>query len=138
MLAAPMASAVTSLLLAALAASGGKLDKDSQRWLDRVRLLLAPGEEETFRGLGDASDRREFQRIFWARRDPTPATPENELEDAVARAGKAADDRYSAGGTEGSATGCGQVLALLGEPAEVERREISARFDNQQTMREGA
>jgi GWxTD domain-containing protein len=139
MLAPHMALRVLApLVLVALAASGEKLDKDSQRWLERMRLFFLPGEEEEFRRSGDAAERKEFQRLFWARRDPTPATPENELQDGVARAWKAADDRYSAAGSAGSETGCGQVLALLGEPTEVERREVSARFDNTQTMREGS
>src|SRR5215510_11628780 len=125
-------------LIALAAASGEKLDKDSQRWLERVRLFFVPGEEEEFRRLRDAEERKEFQRLFWARRDPTPATPENELQDAVVRAWKAADDRFSAAGSAGSETGCGQVLALLGDPTEVDRREVSARFDNTQTMREGS
>jgi GWxTD domain-containing protein len=126
------------VLLALAAASGEKLDKDSQRWLERLRLFFLPGEEEEFRRLRDAGERKEFERLFWARRDPTPATPENELQDAVARAWKAADDRYSSAGSAGSQTGCGQVLALLGEPTEVERRELSARFDNTEAMREGS
>jgi GWxTD domain-containing protein len=126
------------LLIALAAASGEKLDKDSQRWLERVRLFMLPGEEDELRRLRDAGERKEFQRLFWARRDPTPATQVNELEDAVARAWKAADERFSAAGSAGSETGCGEVLALLGEPTEVERREVSARFDNTQTVREGA
>jgi GWxTD domain-containing protein len=134
-----MVLTLAPLVLAAFAAaSGDKLDKDSQRWLDRVRLLFVSGEEEAFRELRDESDRKEFQRIFWARRDPTPGTAENEFQDAVARAAKAADERYSAAGSTGSTTGCGQVLALLGQPTEVERRELSARFDNTQSMREGS
>jgi GWxTD domain-containing protein len=126
------------IVLIALAASGDKLDKDSQRWLERMRLFFLPGEEDELRRSRDAAEHKEFERLFWARRDPTPATPENELQDRVARAWKTADDRYSAAGTSGSETGCGQVLALLGEPAEVERREVSARFDSTQAIREGS
>jgi GWxTD domain-containing protein len=134
-----MALIVAPILVGGLAAlASEKLDRDAQRWLDRVRLFLVPGEEEAFRELRDAGDRREFQRIFWARRDPTPKTSENELEDAATRAWKVANDRFSLAGSAGSETGCGQVLAFLGEPMETERRELSARFDNAQAMREGS
>jgi GWxTD domain-containing protein len=140
MLASHMALGLAPVVFVALAAAAPveKLDRDSQRWLARVRLFFLPGEEDEFRGLRDGGERKEYQRLFWARRDPTPATPENELQDAVARAWKAADDRFSAAGSIGSETGCGEVLALLGEPTEVERREVSARFDNTQAMREGS
>ena len=68
--------------------------------------------------LQDDKDRREFQKIFWARRDPTPGTPANEFEDNVRAVWKHADDLFSYPNQKGSETGCGQVLALLGRPEE--------------------
>src|SRR6187402_2324201 len=51
-----------------------------------VRLLVLPEEDATYAQLADPADRAEFERIFWARRDPDPTTPANELQAAVARA----------------------------------------------------
>jgi len=121
--------------LTALAAE--KVDKHFERWLRQVRLLFVPGEEEVVRQLRDTSDRREFQRLFWARRDPTPSTPENEFQEAIGRAWKRGDELFALPGRPGSETGCGQVLALLSEPLEVEGRELSLRFDNTKPLREG-
>ena len=69
--------------------------------------------------LTDDKDRREFQKIFWARRDPTPGTPANEFEDNVRAVWKRADELFSYPNQKGSETGCGQVLGLLGRPEEV-------------------
>ena len=40
-------------------------------------------EEKTYKELKDKADRLEFQKIFWARRDPDLATPENEFQARV-------------------------------------------------------
>jgi GWxTD domain-containing protein len=129
-----------ALLLAAAAPSAvaaDELDQASERWLDRMRLYLLPEEEELFRELGDAEDREEFQRIFWARRDPDPRTQVNELQEAVKQVGKRADEHYSVSGRRGSETGCGKILALLGEPLERAGREVRVMFDAAEFMRRG-
>jgi GWxTD domain-containing protein len=118
--------------------AGEKLDKAAERWLKEVGLLILPDEETTYRGLKDGSDRKEFETLFWARRDPDPSTPANELQDAVTKARTRADQLFGVPGRKGSETGCGQLLALLGEPTEVEGREISEQFSSLQAMREGA
>ncbi len=115
-----------SLLLAALlSVSAGRralADSpavDTKRFPRLVRVLLLPEEQAVLKELKDDKDRREFQKIFWARRDPTPGTPANELEDNVRAVWKHADDLFSYPNQKGSETGCGQVLALLGRPEEI-------------------
>ena len=61
-------------------AAAQKLDKDDKKWLDDVRPIVLAEEEKTYKGLKEKSDRLEFQLIFWARRDPDLATPENEFQ----------------------------------------------------------
>ena len=122
---------------AASLAPGGGLDKSAERWLRGVRLLILPEEEALYRDLRDPRDRKEFERIFWARRDPNPASPASELEQAVMQARKRADELFAVPGERGSETGCGQVLALLGEPFEREGRELRIRFNSLPPMREG-
>ena len=92
---------------------------DTKRFPRLVHLLLQPEEEAILKGLKDEKDKREFQKVFWARRDPSPGTPANEFEDSVRMAWKGADDLFSYPNQKGSETGCGQVLALLGRPEEV-------------------
>ena len=100
-----------------------------------VRLLVLPEEDATYAQLADPADRAEFERIFWARRDPDPATPANELQVAVARARTRADALYTRSGLKGADTDCGQLLVLLGEPPEIVGRETPVHFDNVQAMR---
>jgi GWxTD domain-containing protein len=121
--------------LVALAIAAGAAEKSDQRWLREVRLLVLPDEEALHATLADPADRAEFERIFWARRDPDPTTPVNELQAAVARARARADERFTRPGQKGSDTDCGQLLVLLGDPPEVIGREIKAHFDPREALR---
>ena len=139
-----------ALLLALLAApstgSAAALDKGAERWLRQVHLLILPDEEALFRSLPSAEDRKEFQRIFWARRDRDATRERSPLQETLGRAQARADDLFALPGTRGSETGCGQVFALLGDPLEVEGsapgqsqgRGAREHFDSLQAMREGS
>jgi GWxTD domain-containing protein len=111
---------------------------DTKRFPKLAHLLLLPEEQEVLKSLKDDQDRREFQKIFWARRDPTPGTPTNELEDVVRAVWKRADELFSYPNQKGSETGCGQVLVLLGRPEETRARGLTRQFDNLAYLREGA
>src|SRR5512141_904561 len=109
-----------SLLAVASAPLGAaSREVDTRRFPRLARILLLPEEATLLKELKDEKDRLEFQRIFWARRDPTPGSPANEFEDNVLAVWKHADDLFSYPNQKGSETGCGQVLALLGRPEEV-------------------
>jgi GWxTD domain-containing protein len=96
-------------------------DKDLKKWPDEVAAIMLPQEEKTYRGLKDKADREEFQKIFWARRDPDLDTPENEFMATYEKQKAEADQRYKVPGTAGSRTDCGRVFILLGEPNEVQK-----------------
>jgi GWxTD domain-containing protein len=145
--------AVGGAALIALLASRGRLvaadkglDKSAERWLREVHLLILPEEEVLFRTLPSAEERKEFQRIFWARRDPDPSTPKNEMEEALVKGRARADDLFTSPNERGFETGCGQVFLLLGDPLEVQGSEpraiqgrgARAKFDSLQPMRDGA
>ncbi|HEV7500188.1 MAG TPA: GWxTD domain-containing protein [Vicinamibacteria bacterium] len=100
-----------------------------------VRLLVLPEEDALYAQLKDPADRAEFERIFWARRDPDPTTPANELQAAVARARVTADARFTRPGLRGADTDCGQLFVLLGEPTEVIGRETKVHFDAAEALR---
>jgi GWxTD domain-containing protein len=107
------------LLLGAASAAPADKPVDSKRFPKLVHIFLLPDEESVLKELKDDKDRREFQKIFWARRDPTPGTPANEFEDNVRLVWQNADNFFSYPNQKGSETGCGQVLALLGRPEDI-------------------
>ena len=102
-------------------AAAQKLDKDDKAFLDDVRPILPAEEEKTYKGLKEKADRLEFQKIFWARRDPDLATPENEYRIRYEAARAEADRLYRIPAQAGSLTDCGRVFILLGKPDEVEQ-----------------
>jgi GWxTD domain-containing protein len=131
-----------------LASGSGHSDDDRtidpRRFSMLVRLLMLPEERALLGDLKDDRDRHEFQRIFWARRDPTPGTVQNELETGARTVWKRADELFSYPNQKGSETGCGQVLLLLGKPEEVRgpdevrAPDTGARFNDLDYLREGA
>jgi GWxTD domain-containing protein len=106
-------------------AAAQKLDKDDKRFLDEVQTIMLADEEKVFKDLKQKADRLEFQKIFWARRDPDLATPANEFKDAFEEARADADASYRVPGMLGSATDCGRVRILLGKPDEVRQESTS-------------
>ena len=107
------------LWLGPAAAVAQKLDKDAKKWLEEVRPIILPDEEKTYRELKDKGDREEFQKIFWARRDANPETPQNEFQEAYLRSKAEADAQFRVAGKRGSETDCGRVFILLGKPDEM-------------------
>ena len=102
-------------------ANAQKLDKDDRQFLDDVRPILLGDEDKTYKGLKEKSDRLEFQKIFWARRDPDLSTPANEYQAEYETARAEADQRYRMPAQAGSLTDCGRVFILLGKPDEVQQ-----------------
>ena len=100
-------------------AAAQKLDKDAKKWLDDVRPIILADEEKTYREIKDKADREEFQKIFWARRDPNPETPQNEFQEEYLRRKAEADTQFRVAGARGSDTDCGRVFVLLGKPDEM-------------------
>src|SRR5438552_682696 len=96
--------AAAAFLAPAAASSAEKLDKDAKKWLDDVRPLILPEEEKAFRELKDKSERDEFQRIFWARRDPDLQTPANEFRTEYEKTVADVDTRLRLSGKPGPGT----------------------------------
>src|SRR5687767_12404757 len=96
-----------ALLLPTAAPAAEKLDKNAKKWLEEVRPLMLPEEEKVFRELKDSAERDEFQKIFWARRDPDLETPANEYRTEYEKTRADVDNRFRVAGKPGSATDCG-------------------------------
>lgn len=111
-----------ALCLAGAAESGAqKLDKEQKKWLDDHRPIMLPDEEKTYRELKDRADRDEFQKIFWARRDPDLETPENEGQAAYLKVKGEVDPMFKIAGKPGSESDCGRVYILLGKPEDIKK-----------------
>ena len=107
-------------------AAAQKQDKDARQWLEGVAPLILPDEEKLYRSLKDPADVAEFQRIFWARRDPELATEVNEFQrDYEARRAEA-EKKYAVAGKRASTTDCGKVFLMLGSPDGVKAQTESA------------
>ena len=116
----------SSLLFSLLAYPAlADLDKNAKKWLDDVRPILLPEEEKAYKGLKNNADAAEFQKIFWARRDPNLDTPENEYQVEYQKLVAELDPKFKTSGRPGSLTDCGRLYVLLGAPDNV-KKETSA------------
>ena len=102
------------------------LDKEEKQWVEGVKPMMLADEEKLFGALKSKEDRAEFQKIFWARRDPDLDTPANELQSEYQLAKAVADNKYRVGGTPGGQTDCGRVVLLMGEPDAVKKDQTDA------------
>lgn len=113
-------------LLALLASNAlADLDKNAKKWVDEVRPLILPEEEKSYRGLKNNADAAEFQKIFWARRDPNLDTPENEFQAEYVKLVAEVDTKFKVAGRSGSQTDCGRIYILLGAPDAVKKEQTA-------------
>ena len=120
------ACGLLALLTGAAGATQSKptsLSKDDVilAWRDGpVRYLMTYKEDEFVRGLATVPDLERFITAFWARRDPTPGTLENEYRREYWARVLEADRLYRDSTTPGWKTDRGKVFILLGPPDAVE------------------
>ena len=116
----------TIVLAAALAlAAGGcalsrleqALDPENREFLSKVRYLITRQERVTFLN-APADERPAFIEEFWRKRDPNPATPENEFKIEYYRRIDTANHLFSDGQEPGWLQDRGRMYILLGPPSE--------------------
>ena len=104
-----------------------RLSEDERAWLEEeVVYIIAKEEREVFLDLETLDERQRFMDAFWDRRDPNPATLENEfakehykrLEYAVRVLGRDST-------RPGWRTDRGRYYIMLGPPAEIQRYDGS-------------
>lgn len=94
---------------------------DLRRWLEGpVRYLIDDDEHRVYRALQSDEERTRFIDRFWARRDPTPETDENEYRALFWTRVKFANERYSDSAIPGWKSDRGKMFVLCGEPSRVE------------------
>jgi len=86
-----------------------------------VQFLMTPEEQAQWKNIKNDADASAFVDLFWARRDPTPATPRNEYKEQFDTAVKYADEHFTAGRTRGAVSDRGKILILFGPPKSISR-----------------
>jgi len=81
-----------------------------------IRHILTAEEDSNYKHLEDDEKRAGFIRDFWARRDPTPDTPENELRVSFWKRVEEADAWFREGNHAGWETDRGRILLTAGYP----------------------
>lgn len=113
--------ALLAVALVALVATGASAAL-SKQYVDfgkgAARHLMTRAEFAQWKTIDDDAEAQAFIDLFWARRDPTPATPANEMKTAFEERVKLADERYG-GLVPGSHTDRGKAFILLGAPVKV-------------------
>ena len=75
-----------------------ELSKTYKKWLDEdVRWIITDEERGAFKQLSNDEERDQFIEAFWARRDPTPDTAENEFKEEHYRRIAYANEHFPAG-----------------------------------------
>lgn len=90
-----------------------------EKWLkDEVFLIITKEEEKEFKALKTDKERDDFIAIFWAKRDPTPLTEENEFKDIYYKRLEQANKTFNHGNRKGARSDMGRVFVLLGQPSQ--------------------
>lgn len=93
--------------------------KDYPTAVEQLRYIATPQELKRLKK-SPPGERRKLLKDFWKRRDPTPGTPKNELEEEYYRRVGYSDAHF--GGMEGGwRSDRGRVYIIYGRPDEVER-----------------
>lgn len=98
-------------------------EEEEARIRDIIFFIARPEEMATFDRL-NAVGKRTFWHQFWAERDPSPGTPENEAKTEHLRRMNFANEKFSIGTRErgtGWQTDMGRVYIVYGEPNLIER-----------------
>ena len=102
---------------------GSSVDPETPyaKWMTGdVAYIITDAERAAFKLLTTDGERESFIEQFWLRRDPTPATSENEYKEEHYRRIAYSNDHYSANGLPGWKTDRGRVYITYGPPDELE------------------
>ena len=114
------------LILAGQAGADDRLDRlppEDRKWLEEeVVYIITDTERDVFLELDTVEQRQRLIRSFWSKRDPNPATPENEYRTEHYRRLEYAN-KFLARETflPGWKTDRGRMYIILGEPREIQR-----------------
>lgn len=92
-----------------------QLDPKSREFISKVRYIITSEERRAFLALTPEA-REPFVEDFWKRRDPTPATAENEYKTEYFSRIERANRLFSGGGAPGWLQDRGRIYITLGPP----------------------
>jgi GWxTD domain-containing protein len=114
-------AALALCLLLATAASAQVSDKYKAWREGPVQWIMTGDEQKAWRGLKNDDEAKAFVDLFWARRDPTPSTFENEFraehEGRVLVADRDWSEKEKGKEKRGALTDRGRVYIVLGNPS---------------------
>jgi GWxTD domain-containing protein len=117
---------------------GSKVEKLGgvyKKWLDEdVRWIITGEELSAFKKLSNNAERDQFIENFWARRDPTPDTAENEYKEEHYRRIAYANEHFAAG-MPGWKTDRGRIYIMFGPPNSIESHPMGGPY--QRSAEEG-
>ncbi len=106
----------------------GRYDQMSEKEIgvefEYARYIAQKEERDTFKKL-NLEGKRNYIKEFWARRDQTPGTPDNEYKRDYLGRVQHANQQYKGNFREGWRTDRGRVLLIYGRPDEIERFPFS-------------
>lgn len=83
--------------------------------------IMTKDEAAQWKKVNTDAEAQAFIDLFWAKRDTTPGTPDNEYKDLFDARVKYADEHFAHGRTRGAMTDRGRVLIVLGSPSRIQR-----------------
>lgn len=112
-----------------------EVSKVYKKWLDEdVRYIISDEERSAFKQLSNDEERDNFIEAFWARRDPTPDTVENEFKEEHYARIAYANEHFPAG-IPGWRTDRGRMYIMYGKPDEIESHPSGGSYER--PMEEG-
>jgi GWxTD domain-containing protein len=100
-----------------------------KKWLNEdVLYIITDEEKKAFKQLKTDDERQTFVENFWARRDPTPDTEENEYKEEHYRRIAYANDHY-ASGIPGWKTDRGMIYIKYGPPDEIDSHPSGGSYE---------
>jgi GWxTD domain-containing protein len=106
-----------------------------KKWLDEdVRYIITDEERAAFKQLSNDEERDNFIEAFWARRDPTPDTVENEFKEEHYSRIAYANEHFAAG-IPGWKTDRGRIYIMYGKPDEIDSHPSGGTYER--PMEEG-
>jgi GWxTD domain-containing protein len=95
-----------------------------------VQFLLTEEEAAKWKTIKTDAEAQAFIDLFWARRDPTPATPRNEFREQIEERIKYADAKFTPARKkmQGQQTERGMMLIVFGMPHRVAKQHAAQQF----------
>jgi len=113
------AAVVCALTLFAAVTASAAVSKKYDDWRKGpVQWIMTGEEQKAWKSLQTDQQASDFIDLFWARRDPSPGTPENEYRNEYEGRVIYADKAYGEKNRRGALTDRGRAFIVLGEPDE--------------------